>query len=148
MGIWGAERQQGVKKEDQNIFWLSLVLLKVIYIHISVWEDIFSMTTLFLSFFFHNTSQKQIWKASNDLSNNGINMKTCTHIRKIIRIWRLRWWLHQIRSSCEGLITRGLYSYLIFTQNLRIGSSWGCSKKCFFLKERSNSTFSESESHN
>ena len=38
--------------------------------------------------------------------------------RKIIRIWRWRWWLHQIRSSCEGLITRGLYSYLIFTQKL------------------------------
>ena len=30
------------------------------------------MTTLFLSFFFHNTSQKQIWKASNDLSNKGL----------------------------------------------------------------------------
>ena len=38
--------------------------------------------------------------------------------RKIIRIWCWRWWLHQIRSSCEGLITRGLYSYLIFTQKI------------------------------
>ena len=32
--------------------------------------------------------------------------------RKIIRIWCWRWWWHQIRSSCEGIVTRGLYSYL------------------------------------
>ena len=31
---------------------------------------------------------------------------------KIIRIWRWRWWAHQNGSSCEGMVTRGLYSYL------------------------------------
>ena len=32
--------------------------------------------------------------------------------RKIIRIWCPRWWSHQIRSSSEGIVTQGLYSYL------------------------------------
>ena len=32
--------------------------------------------------------------------------------RKVIRIWRWRWWSHHIRSSCEGIVTPGLYSYL------------------------------------
>ena len=32
--------------------------------------------------------------------------------RKIIRIWRWRWWSHQIRSNCESIVTQGRYSYL------------------------------------
>ena len=40
------------------------------------------------------------------MSNRGFKKK------KIIRIWCPRWWSHQIRSSSEGIVTRGLYSYL------------------------------------
>ena len=40
--------------------------------------------------------------------------------RKIIRIWRWRWWSHQIRSNYESIVTQGRYSYL---------------KNCFRLKK-------------
>ena len=52
-----------------------------------------------------------------DRSSNGCNSGSRWAIedpkkRKIIRIWCPRWWSHQIRSSSEGIVTRGLDSYL------------------------------------
>ena len=52
-----------------------------------------------------------------DQFSNGCNLGSRWAIedpkkRKIIRIWCPRWWSHQIRSSSEGIVTQGLYSYL------------------------------------
>ena len=52
-----------------------------------------------------------------DRFSNGCNLGSRWAIedpkkRKIIRIWCPRWWSHQIRSSSEGIVTQGLYSYL------------------------------------
>ena len=46
--------------------------------------------------------------------------------KKIIRIWRSRWWAHQIRSSCKGIVARGLYSYL---KNRVMRPKRGCRKQ-------------------
>ena len=37
--------------------------------------------------------------------------------RKMIRIWCPRWWAHQFESSCNGVVTRGLYSDPKLTKN-------------------------------
>ena len=54
---------------------------------------------------------------NNDQFSNDCNLSSRWAIedpkkRKIIRIWCQRWWSHQIRSSSEGIVTQGLYSYL------------------------------------
>ena len=52
-----------------------------------------------------------------DRFSNGCNLGSRWAIedpkkKKIIIIWCPRWWSHQIRSSSEGIVTQGLYSYL------------------------------------
>ena len=52
-----------------------------------------------------------------DRFSNGCNLGSRWAIEdpkktKIIRILCPRWWSHQIRSSSEGIVTQGLYSYL------------------------------------
>ena len=45
--------------------------------------------------------------------------------RKIIKIWREKWWSSQIQSSCWGKVTRRLYLYL---KNRFLGQKWGFCK--------------------
>ena len=51
----------------------------------------------------------------------------------------IRWWSHRIRSSCEGIIIRRLYSCLILTSKIALwGQKEGVQHDSHFFCSRSN----------
>ena len=54
--------------------------------------------------------------------------------RKMIRIWCPRWWAHQFESSCNGVVTRGLYSDPKLTKNSKTFLPWSIGRTNFQSK--------------